>query len=575
MNTAVGGLSLADIWETVADRRPTADALIHVGAHETIVRDWATVEDRAARLAAAFVAAGLGPGSKVGMYLHNGPEYLESTFAAFKISAVPVNINYRYRAEELAYLLENSDAEAVVVSSDLLATVQGVAADASKLRLVLVVDNAVRDGSVSEGAAASGTPAEATDGTSYSLFDFESVIADTAPARRRSDRSGDDLWFLYTGGTTGMPKGVMWPQQSLLTSWESGFARAKISLPATISEVVVALDAFEQQDMIQRLCPAAPLMHGTSAMTSMNAWTTGGCIVTLGNRSFDAQMLLRAVDDHDVTHLTIVGDAFAKPMLAALRAADAAASPFDLGSLALIYSSGTMWSQSTKDALLDHADLVLADLLGSSEGVGMAASVTSRRRRSKSGTGSFRLGEHAQVFTEDGRPVVPGSGEVGVLAVGGPIPVGYYKDPVKTAATFRTVMDRRWSIPGDHATVEADGTIRLLGRGSVCINTGGEKVFPEEVEEALKTHPGVHDANVVGVADEKWGQAVVAVFSPSDPASIPDAEALRTHVGAHLAGYKVPKRLICVDAVQRGPNGKADYRWARSVAEADAATEGH
>jgi hypothetical protein len=215
------------------------------------------------------------------------------------------------------------------------------------------------------------------------------------------------------------------------------------------------------------------------------------------------------------------------------------------------------------DALLAHLDVALADLVGSSEGVGAARSVAKRGR--SVGTASFRLGEHSRVFTEDGREVEAGSGESGLVAIGGPIPVGYYKDAEKSAGTFRTFAGRTWSVPGDWATVEADGTIRLLGRGSVCINTAGEKVYPEEVEEALKLHPAVVDANVVGVPDEKWGSAVTAVVQVADGADVSPAE-LAAHCRTSLAGYKCPKHVVFVDRVVRGPNGKADYRWAAAVA---------
>jgi acyl-coenzyme A synthetase/AMP-(fatty) acid ligase len=269
-----------------------------------------------------------------------------------------------------------------------------------------------------------------------------------------------------------------------------------------------------------------------------------------------------------VNQLTIVGDAFAKPILGALEEAASVGRPYDLSGLRMIVSSGVIWSRPVKDALLEWCDAVLADLLGSSEGVGFGNSVA-RRGRSAT-TASFRLGEHARVFTEDGDEVAPGSGVIGVLAVGGPIPIGYYKDPDKTAGTFRTFGGQVWSVPGDFATVEADGTIQLLGRGSVCINTAGEKVYPEEVEETLKLHPAVQDANVVGLPDDKWGQSVTGVVSLVDGTE--DSDGLRSaivaHTKEHLAGYKCPKRLVVVDRIRRGPNGKADYRWATATATA-------
>ncbi len=314
-----------------------------------------------------------------------------------------------------------------------------------------------------------------------------------------------------------------------------------------------------------RLLPAAPLMHGTSAITAVAVLSAGGMVVTLTNRSFDPDELCRAVQTNRVTQLTIVGDAFAKPVVAALRSAQDAGRPYDLTSLKIVVSSGVMWSAQAKEELLEFCSATLVDSLGSSEGVGFASSVA--RRGSATATASFSLGEHARVFTERGTEVVAGSGERGLLAVGGPIPIGYYKDPDTTSETFRTFAGRVWSVPGDWATVETDGSITLLGRGSVCINTAGEKVYPEEVEETLKLHDAVVDCNVVGLPDERWGQSVTAVVARVGPGATDEAS-LITHCKTHLAGYKCPKRVVFVDGIQRGPNGKPDYRWATEVASA-------
>ncbi|MFN8051845.1 MAG: acyl-CoA synthetase [Acidimicrobiales bacterium] len=541
------GLNMADVWETVADVVPDALALVHGNpAVGEVERTWSEFEQRAARLASVFAAHGVGPDSKVAHYLYNGPEYLEATFASFKTRAVPVNVNYRYTEAELAYLFDNSDAEVIVVDASFVANVAHLLPNLPLVKLVVQV------GESEEAAeAAARIPM---------LVRHETAIAEASPAPR-VERSPDDLWFLYTGGTTGMPKGVMWPHRSLVGTGAPTFKGFGRPLPTTLDEVAATAAAIHAEHEPIRLLPAAPLMHGTSAIASWGVLNAAGAIVTLTSRSFDAAELLASVERHRVTNLTIVGDAFAKPIVAELTAAEQRGEPYDLSSLRMIVSSGVMWSQQTKDALLARADVVCADLLGSSEGVGFANSVAKRNRPAP--TARFRLGEHAQVFTEAGEPVAPGSGERGLLAVGGPIPAGYYKDPEKSAATFRTFAGRVWSVPGDWATVETDGSITLLGRGSVCINTAGEKVFPEEVEEALKTHPAVRDANVVGVPDEKWGQAVCAVvaFEPGESAA---TEALVGHCRLTLAGYKCPKRIVVVPAIQRGPNGKADYRWAAS-----------
>ena len=316
---------------------------------------------------------------------------------------------------------------------------------------------------------------------------------------------------------------------------------------------------------IRQLC-AAPLMHGTSGIPGLATLSHGGMLSTLSSRAFDADELWRIVELDRITMVTMVGDAFGRPMLESLDRASAEGRMPDLSSLRLLLSSGVMFSAATKEAMLDHHGCTIVDSLGSSEGTGMASQVMSRRRRDTA-TARFRLGEHTRVLTDDGIDVQPGSGERGQIALGWPLPLGYFKDPAKTEEAFPMVAGRRWSIPGDWATVEADGTITLLGRGSACINTGGEKVFPEEVEEALKELDAVVDCNVVGLDDDRWGQAVTAVVELTAPGTA-DADELRAGVRERLAGYKVPKRIVLVDRVERSPNGKTDYRWAKSVAEA-------
>jgi len=554
MAPAMTDLNLADVWETIADSVGDAPALVHQGRTLT----WAQFDDRSARLARVLADHGVGHDSKVAHYLYNGPEYLEATFASFKVRAVPVNVNYRYTDAELAYLLDNSDAEAIVVDTVFASNVERLLDQLPEVKLVVEVGDP-RD---RPGADLARDVVLGDRTVSWQHFEAAVAAADPAP---RIARSGDDLWFLYTGGTTGMPKGVMWPHRSLLGTSAPTFKGFGLALPTTLAEVATSVGEIHARHEPIRLLPAAPLMHGTSAIASWGVLCAGGAICTLASRSFDPAELLETVQRDRVTNLTIVGDAFAKPIVAELERAERAGEPYDLSSLKLVISSGVMWSQQTKDALLARADVLCADLLGSSEGVGFANSVAKRDRPAP--TARFRLGEHAQVFTEEGVAVEPGSGDRGLLAVGGPIPIGYYKDPDKSAGTFREFAGRVWSVPGDWATVEADGTITLLGRGSVCINTAGEKVFPEEVEEMLKTHPAVHDANVVGVPDDRWGQAVVAVVA-FEPGAVATAAELAAHCRETLAGYKIPKRIEVVETVRRGPNGKADYRWAASVASA-------
>lgn len=546
------GLSLATVWETVADTAPESVALVHGDRR----RRWDEFEQRSARLAQWLENGGLHASDKVACYLYNGMEYLETTFAAFKAQAVPFNVNYRYLEAELAYLLDNADARAVVFDATFADRLDAVRADLPAMSLFLCV-GADEEHPVPDWAT-----------------DYEDAIAGSEPAPR-VERSGDDQWFLYTGGTTGMPKGVIWPHRNLLAAASASFAVADQPVPESTADVARAVEEFHRRDRVITLLPAAPLMHGTSALTALGVLSTGGTVVTLQSRSFDGDELCEAVERNRVVQLTIVGDAFARPILTALEGAAERGRPYDLSSLKVIVSSGVMWSEQAKAELMQWCNATLADTLGSSEGVGFAINVS--RKGQAAPTASFTLGENTKVFTDDGREVTPGSGERGLLALTGPIPIGYYKDPAKTAETFRTYQGRVWSVPGDYSTVETDRTIRLLGRGSVSINTAGEKVYPEEVEEVLKAHPAVADANVVGVPDDKWGQAVTAVVELAPDARSGDAaagagpdgeiaETLIAHTKEHLAGYKCPKSVVVVDEVVRGPNGKPDYRWAMKVA---------
>ncbi len=533
-------LNLATAWEAVADVAGGRPALAVDGRRTS----WMGFERRAAGVATTLTAHGLGAGSKVALFLYNGAEYPEAQFAAFKIRGVPANVNYRYVDDELAYILDNSDAEAIVFDADLADRVAAVRDRCPGLRVAVQVGG---------------------DDVPPWAVDYE--VAAAADPMPPINRSGDDLWFLYTGGTTGMPKAVMWDHTNLLGMMENTFRPFGEAVPTTPAEAAATAErvlAVGQE--IRQLC-GAPLMHGTSGLPALATLTHGGMLATLSARSFDADELWEVVERERITMTTVVGDAFTKPMVEALDRAAAADAMPDLSSLRLVLSSGVIFSAPVKERLLAHHPCTIVDALGSSEGAGMARQVSTKG--SERGTARFALGEHTTVFTDDDREVAPGSGERGRVALGYPLPLGYYKDPDKTAAVFPTVNGRRWSIPGDYATVEADGTITLLGRGSACINTGGEKVYPEEVEEALKELASVRDANVVGLADDRWGQAVTAVveLEPGVEAAGDVEAALRDGVRAHLAGYKVPKRIVVVPRVERSPNGKTDYAWARVTAE--------
>ena len=539
MSATPGDLNLATAWEAVADTGGDLPALAFDGRRTS----WERFEDRAARLAGFLTDHGLGPDAKVALYCYNGPEYSEAQFGAFKARAVPANVNYRYLGKELAYVLDNADAQAVFFDHTLAERVDEVRDACPMLRVAVQVGGEeIPDWAVS----------------------YEEALA--AGRMPTVERSGDDLWFLYTGGTTGSPKAVMWSHRGLFGGMAETFRSLGEEVPTTAAEAGrISARVVAEGREIRQLC-AAPLMHGTSGLTALATHSHGGMVATMVSRTFDPEELWGLVEAERITMVAIVGDAFARPMLESLDDAAARGRSWDLSSLRLVLSSGVMFSAPLKQRLLDHHRCTIVDTLGSSEGTGMGRQVTSRSRNDR-GTARFVLGGHTRVFTEDGQEVRPGSGERGRLALGHPLPEGYFKDPAKTEATFPTIGGRRWSIPGDWATVEADGSIVLLGRGSECINTGGEKVYPEEVEEALKVHPAVADCNVVGVDDERWGQAVTAVVQLRESAAV-DGEALRSDVRDRLAGYKVPKRFVFVERIQRLPNGKSDYPWARGVAGA-------
>ena len=527
--------SFARAWHTVAELRPDRVAIV-CGARRLTFGEF---DERAARLACVLRDAGVGPGDKVSIMCVNGPEYLEAFFAAQKLGAVPVNVNYRYVGAELAYLLDNSDTAALVFHDEFAPTVADALATLPadrRPRVLLQVAHA-GNGELLDGARG-----------------YEAALA-AAPAEEPTARvpSGEDLVFVYTGGTTGSPKAVMWPTDDLYVSlWQ--MARPGSQPP----DVEAAMRA----DKRAATClPACPLMHGTGLFIALSTLAGGGTVVLLDTPRLDADAVWDAVEREHVQACTIVGDAFARPLLAAL---DAAPHRWDLSGLRAITSSGVTWSPQTKRGLLAHLPhVILIDSLGASEGI---MTRTETREGDEIAPARFKASDRVVVVTDHGTLAQPGDGVIGMLGVGGAIPIGYYKDPEKTAATFRSVGGRRYSIPGDYATVEADRTIRLLGRGSACINTGGEKVYPEEVELALRAHPDVFDCVVVGVPDERWGEKIVALVHARDGHTV-DADALNAHCRETLAAYKVPKQVVVVDSLERSPSGKADYKRLREVAQ--------
>lgn len=524
-----------DVLDVVAANvRPDAPLFVH---GERVVT-WPDGYRRMNRLARALAARGAGPGTKVAFYLRNCPEYSEATGATFLGRFTHVNINYRYKPDEVCYILDNSDAQALIYSSEFREEVDEIRHKLPGLATYIEVG----EGEVAEFAVPYEALAGQGDGSPLGL-----------------ERSPEDELFIYTGGTTGMPKGVMWPHGQLCELWLTRMQRTLGIAPKSLDEYarLIAMSPGGS-----RMVPACPLMHGTGFISAITAMLGGGAVVTVDNHSLDPHAIWSAVERNKVTSIAIVGDPFARPLLQAL---DEAPGRYDLSSMLAMTSSGAMWSVEIKRGLLKHMpQLTMTDSFASTEAMGMGSSVMTKDGEAQ--TAAFQLLENAIVIDENDVPIAPGTGKAGLVALGGPLPAGYYKDPEKTARTFRLVGNRRYSIPGDYARVETDGTITLLGRGSNCINTAGEKVYPEEVEEILKLHPAVEDALVIGVPDEKWGQAVTGIVRLCDGALF-DEDSLRAHVREHLAGYKTPKRIVVAEVPLRAPNGKADYKGAGNFAK--------
>jgi acyl-CoA synthetase (AMP-forming)/AMP-acid ligase II len=540
-------VSFGTIWEAIARDLPDAVAISEPGRDYT----FAEFDDRAARLAAALAAAGVGPGDKVACYLYNGAPYLETVFAAFKLGAAPVNANYRYTEDELTALLADADAAALVFSGGLAANVVRPVSALSTLRLI------VRAGPPADIAQQGEDGARAV----RDAPELADLYAATAPRPGRP-RPGSDELFMYTGGTTGKPKGVIWRMSQLFGSMGPGlFSRLGVAEPTTLDELVAIARSVRDAGRSPVALSAVPLMHATGLFNSMGTLTVGGRVVLTKPGGLDPRHVWEMVAAQRVRTLVVAGNAVCQPLVDELLAAEAAGRPHDLSALESVTSSGTVLSDRVKRALHERANVTISDALASSEGGPFALAVTSSVDDLPS---RFYPVPATRVLTPSGRPVVPGSGEVGTLAFGGSIPAGYYKDAAKTSATFRVVDGVRYTMPGDLATVEADGAIRFLGRGAGVINTGGEKVHPQEVEDVLLACPGITDASVVGVPDDTWGERVVAVVATGNQALT--AEELRAAVRRRLAGYKVPRAVVLLPALPRTPTGKLELARVRGIA---------
>ncbi|MFJ9736761.1 acyl-CoA synthetase [Streptomyces sp. NPDC101166] len=530
--------NLADLFESVADVVPEREALVYVdhpgtGAERRLT--YAELDAAANRIGHHLLDSGIRPGEHLGLHLYNGIEYLQTVLGCLKARIVPVNVNYRYVEEELVYLYRDADLAALVFDAEFAPRVKGALPQTPALR------HLIRVGGAAEGVTA---------------VPFAEAEAGGSAERGFPERSGDDQFIIYTGGTTGLPKGVMWRQEDLFFAGLGGGAPTgePVRKPQEIAERVAAGGSGIT------FFPTPPLMHGTSTLTAFIGFNFGQRVVI--HRKFVPEEALRTIEKEKVTSISLVGDAMLRPLIDAL---EGPMKGVDCSSVFSVSSSGAIMSDTVRRqfrALMPNA--MLLNNFGSSEsGFNGTATDDSGPER------GFRIRVNSRTQVVDPVTHEPvAAGEVGRVAQRGHVPLGYYNDPAKSAETFFEKDGERWVLLGDMATVDADDVVVVLGRGSQCINTGGEKVYPEEVEQALKAHPDVYDALVAGVPDPTWGNHVAAVVQLRGGAQSPSLEDIQTHCRTRLAGYKVPRQLVITDSIRRSPSGKADYRWARDVAAA-------
>ncbi len=529
--------NLADLFENAVDAFADRECIVAEGQRRT----YAEMDVRANQLAHHLAKNGIGPGGHVGIYAYNCVEWVESLWAVFKLRAIWININFRYVEDELRYLFENANLDALIYQRQFAPNVAALRDRLPKLRHTI----AIEDGS--------GADLARVDSAEY-----EAALACEPAERDFAPRSGDDHYMLYTGGTTGMPKGVVWRHEDVFFALGGGIDQVDGGRVDSPEEMVAKGEGIPQSVFL----PIAPLMHGATQWSVMAGSLVGRKNVLVAK--FDPDEVWRLVGQEKINGVMITGDAMGRPLVEALNTGFA---NYDLSTLGAVVSSAAVFSPVVKDEFFEHLpNLVITDSIGSSESGGNGVAIITKGNTAMKGGGpTVRAGANAHVLDENLDPVKPGSGVIGKLARSGNIPIGYYRDPEKTAETFVEKDGVRYSMPGDFAMLEADGTITMLGRGSVSINSGGEKIFPEEVESVIKSHPHAFDALVVGVPDERWGSRVSAVVQLRVGKSL-ELEDLQSHCREKLAGYKVPRELHLVEHVERSPTGKPDYRWAKQVA---------
>jgi acyl-CoA synthetase (AMP-forming)/AMP-acid ligase II len=533
--------NIADLFERAVDAVPDRTALV---CGDSILT-FAELDAEANRMANHLLDQGFGHGDHIGIYGQNSAEWMIAMVAIFKIRAVPININFRYVEDELVYLFDNADLVALVHDREYIDRIEAVTAKVPGLRHFVMIDDETD-----------------LDPGRIGAVPWADAVAGSSTERPQLDRSDDDRYVIYTGGTTGMPKGVVWRHEDVFYALGGGvdaYTNERITTGTQLAEKAAASPA----PMVALQAP--PLMHGAAQWGALRFFFEGNTVCFI--RKFSPEAVFDEIQRSKVSTLLITGDAMARPLIETLRANPGR---WDRSSFFVLSSSAVTFSPTLKEQMLELLpDIMIVDAIGSSEG-GMNGMIIQTKNETIANTGggpTVKAGLDATVLDDDLNPVEPGGGVIGKLARSGNIPIEYYKDPEKTAKTFLTDANgKRWVVAGDFASLEADGTITLLGRGSVCINSGGEKIFPEEVEHVLKSHPAIYDVLVVGVPDDRWGQAVCAVVQVREGVEAPSLEDVQEHARAHVARYKVPRHLVAVDSISRSPSGKPDYPWATELA---------